>query len=231
MSLLESGELTPSKLIRRYCDRYRKSYGKPNLRHWFIEELGDKHGRYHLHGFVFNSKCSATNLEILWSKYGFARVRPMNLKRINYALSYLNNLDKNKFNYSFVPRVYSTSGIGSCFVRTYQKNGRNLPYPIHYLGSPIQLPRYYYNKIYSVRERAYHSLLHQQNNYKVTLKGITYDPTDINQYNLFYTRRRDYFSDSLRRCTSRLTISDNRDSSFLSQHNALTKNNQSNGNF
>lgn len=43
----------PQRAVRLFLERYRKKY-KKSVRHWFVTELGEDHGRLHLHGILFD---------------------------------------------------------------------------------------------------------------------------------------------------------------------------------
>lgn len=58
----------PSNYIRRFCENYRQYFGK-SPRRWFITEYGEKTGRFHFHGLLFDSlTCNKTLLSSFWSE-------------------------------------------------------------------------------------------------------------------------------------------------------------------
>ena len=71
--------------IRRFLERYRKHFGV-SLRHFFITELGEKKGRFHLHGIVFDSELKTKEeYDKVW-KYGWTWIGYVNVKTVNITI-------------------------------------------------------------------------------------------------------------------------------------------------
>lgn len=166
-----------SRAIRLFLERYRKKFGR-SLRHFFVTERGDKKGRIHLHGLIFDPRLAldierskykgrtidkpydllAFNQRFseIWS-YGYTYVEPISCKTVNYVTKYI--VKYYDYDKEFIPKVFVSPGFGACFCRNRQmvdwtkkisgKDGR-----FCYVASVRRaLPRYYFEKIYNEAER------------------------------------------------------------------------------
>jgi hypothetical protein len=127
-----------SRAVRLFLERYRKRYGR-SLRHFFVTERGEKGGRLHLHGLIFDpeftlhlesSKYSGRVVSKpydllqlnkafaeIWS-YGFTYFEPITQKTVNYVTKYITKYyDYDK---EFIPKIFVSPGFGSCFCRNRQ---------------------------------------------------------------------------------------------------------------
>ena len=90
-----------TKAVRRFCERWRKTY-KKSIRHWLITELGHEGTEnIHLHGIVFTDK-GEEEIRKHW-KYGFTwmdtKKRKVGEDTVNYCIKYISKNDKDHENY------------------------------------------------------------------------------------------------------------------------------------
>lgn len=150
--------------VRRFLERIRK-VTKKSVRHWFITELGERTGRLHLHGFLFNFSLPVARLADFW-KYGFVSVSSISHRRISYAVKY--SLKPSTF--VFKPQVFCSPGLGKVYTELsttqkfhIRKNLLDDAYYCTFNGFTYSLPVYYRNKIFSeVRREQRLALLSRQ---------------------------------------------------------------------
>lgn len=150
--------------LRAFLDRWRKKYGK-TPRHWFVTELGEKKGRFHLHGFIWDApfyieeKCdpyrSLTKmnrlLRSLW-KYGSTYVGYIVPKHVNYVTKYV--VKPPEYDKLFRSRIFCSAGIGSfmgdeCVYRFYSSaQNVNNHYKVDFYGKPTTVPKYYRDRVF-----------------------------------------------------------------------------------
>ena len=142
-----------NKAVRLFLDRYRKKAGK-QVRHFFIAEYGERKGRLHYHGLLFNAPINdEKELKDLW-KYGIVDVQKADINCTNYLTKYMTKgTDCNKIQ----PRIIASKGIGLSYVTPenilfHKQSGEFKPF-IRIGTAFIPLPRYYIEKIFSVAER------------------------------------------------------------------------------
>ena len=145
--------------IRRYLERWRKTY-KKSQRHWFITELGHEGTeRIHLHGIVFSPfPIEKATFERYW-QYGNIRIGDYcNLKTINYIAKYITKLDRDHKNY--VPEIFCSAGIGNGYtnrplVRQIHKfrEDKTTEFYRFPAGNKANLPIYYRNKLFTEEQR------------------------------------------------------------------------------
>lgn len=170
--------------VRRFCERWRKSY-KKSVKHWLITELGHQNTkRLHLHGIIFTNE-SAETIKNIWG-YGFCFLgEELSEKTINYIMKYVTKYDKT--NPYFIPKIFCSPGIG----KAYTENKTNLNYNKfngentnnHYIdrGRKKALPKYYANKIYSEEERQklWGYIIDKGEKF---IMGMKFDKSSINEY-------------------------------------------------
>lgn len=188
-----------SRFIRLFLERYRARY-KRSLRHWFVTELGDDNGRLHIHGFVFDCRCSIREFTKLWG-YGITNVQiNPDLDVIGYLIKYM--LKPCKYDESFYPSVFCSSGIGKQYLtpRSFRLH-RTQTNPIIRVGRFIySLPRYYFAKIFdSVNYRHFLKIqsIFNPRRRRYFFRGIFYS-----SYDSYATSVRLFFEDSLKRGSS-----------------------------
>lgn len=203
-----------SRAVRLFLERYRKRYGR-SLRHFFVTERGEKGGRLHLHGLIFDpeftlhlesSKYSGRVVSKpydllqlnkafaeIWS-YGFTYFEPITQKTVNYVTKYITKYyDYDK---EFIPKIFVSPGFGSCFCRNRQmvdwtkkisgKDGR-----FCYVASVrCALPRYYFEKIYNEAERRW---------IKDSLSGLPPDYSNLRVGLSVTCSQKDYLLESAKR--------------------------------
>lgn len=142
--------------VRRFTERWRKTFKKPALRHWLVTELGHTGTeRLHLHGIIFTDK--PEEIERHW-KYGNIWIGEyVGAKTINYIIKYVSKVDKDHVGYK--SKVYASKGIGSGYIQKKNKhynryNGEKTieTYRLNN-GGKVALPVYYRNKIYSEEQK------------------------------------------------------------------------------
>lgn len=159
----ESDNLTATKAVRMFLERWRKKYGK-SLRHWLITELGTNNTeRIHLHGIVWTNEIES--LASLW-KYGYVwRGKRKFGKIINYVsgrtagyiTKYITKIDIAHRGYR--PIILCSPGIGRSYTNSidyamnkYNSNGTRDYYTLNN-GKRIALPIYWRNKRYTDEEK------------------------------------------------------------------------------
>jgi len=168
--------------IRRFLERYRKVY-HVSLRHWLITDYGH-HGteRLHLHGIVFNARCSSIRahrtlinfdkFRSLWS-YGHIWLGWCTDRSINYITNYITKIQDSK--------VFVSPGIGRSFlteqvVRFYKETLSPWMHTQYMCGKHL-LCRYFRNKIFNDDEKERMRL-----NYENSLVGRTFKNKVYNTY-------------------------------------------------
>ena len=162
-----------NRSILLFLDRIRKAFGK-QVRHWFVAEYGEKKGRIHYHGILFN--CQMTNEELAkYWKYGHTFVGYANEITAKYIVKYLT---KNDTKGSTPPRIISSKGIGDNWLDTAEANliRSSLSTAIYIDSKPIPLPRFYIDKMYTQRDKekiSYYNFMENKREY--WLAGRKYD--------------------------------------------------------
>ena len=155
--------------VRRFCERWRKKFGK-SVRHWFVNELGGNFSeRVHLHGLVWTGE-DPEEIGKVWNfspsngRYKGRKLggnlyigKYVSMRTINYIVKYLHKNDLR--HREFTSKVFASAGIGNEFLKTHNAkrnyfNGRdtNEDY-IHKDGTKSGLPIYYRNKVFCEEDR------------------------------------------------------------------------------
>lgn len=148
-----------TKAVRRFLERWRKTY-KKSLCHWFITELGHENTeRIHLHGIIFSEfEIKPQTFADYW-KYGNVRINDYcNGKTINYLIKYVHKIDTDHKDY--MPIVLCSKGIGQRYLKTfhaktlhaYKPNNTKEFYRLNN-GQKVNLPTYFRNKLWTEEER------------------------------------------------------------------------------
>lgn len=160
---------SPNRSIRLFLERYRKAVGK-SLRHWFVVEYGERRGRFHFHGLIFDPLVSIPKLRKLWS-YGFVYIeRLRGSSGCSYVVKYITKSQAHVGKYS--GRVWCSPGLGKQYLTAENISLHRLQYesldtPGHadlssgfnnsmyiYLSNyKYSLPRYYRKHIFNDSER------------------------------------------------------------------------------
>lgn len=149
---------------RRFLERWRKKNGV-SVKHWFITELGQKNTeRIHIHGIIWSNKIKPSNekrqseyLDNIW-QYGNTWVgKYINESTMGYLAKYFTKKDKKHPNYK--GKILTTPGIGKEYLNTFaaklnEYNGKNTYKKYrNKKGFEMNLPKYYYNKLYTEEQR------------------------------------------------------------------------------
>ena len=143
----------PNKAIRLFLDRFRKVYA-PGVKHFIAAEFGEKNGRLHYHGLLFNLMrnvpLDCDMLSKLWT-YGYVYIGYCNQKTINYVSKYITKMPPPGCK---LPRLIVSKGMGKVFLDTYglELSNNFKPY-ISSNGYKISLPRYYIDKLFDKATR------------------------------------------------------------------------------
>ena len=141
--------------IRRFLERYRKTF-KASIKHWLITELGQTNTeRLHIHGLIFTNNKEAIAKSWQYGNIWFGDY--VNERTVNYIVKYLYKSDPlHKY---YVPKILCSKGIGSNYLnrpdsKLNKFNGKktNELYTTRN-GIKLPLPIYYRNKIYSEDEK------------------------------------------------------------------------------
>ncbi len=141
--------------VRKYCERWRKKFGK-TLRHWLVTELGSNNTeRVHMHGIVWTN--DDKSIVEKW-QYGQVYIGTfVNEKTINYIIKYVNKVDEKHKEYQ--SKIFTSKGIGKEYLdrkdsekNKYKEEETKETYTTRQ-GVKLNMPIYYRNKIYSEEER------------------------------------------------------------------------------
>lgn len=154
---LKRFQYNPNRSVRLFLDRARKVFSK-SLRHFIIAERGEKSGRLHYHGILFNypKELDVEVLRRLW-KYGFVFIGYCNPKTINYVVKYITKNGSTVVKKD-IPRVIVSKGLGSNFADYVKQEFNQMSPIIQSNGYTISLPRYIVDKVYSLDEQILMSL-------------------------------------------------------------------------
>lgn len=154
-----------STLIRQFLEAYRyqhkKRFGKgKSLYHWIVSERGEKRGRLHFHGILFDSALPKYIVEKCW-KFGFVSFKQLTLKRCGYVTKYITKGTSPgacQASIDHQPRVWCSAGIGKCYVdrkdtRSEHVTTEGLVPFIMKSNFIYGMPRYYKEKIFTDEER------------------------------------------------------------------------------
>lgn len=155
-----------TKMVRRFLERVRKKY-KKSIKHFLITERGEDRGRYHFHGFLFDTDVPPNDFYNLWY-YGFVSVYPVNgqkynlSQQISYCTTYITKGKKGKlpdiFTPEDVPLVLVSPGIGKGYLTSsrsrvhHQADGLLYPMAFDLEGHRVSLPRYLRQKVFDENE-------------------------------------------------------------------------------
>lgn len=179
--------------IRRFLERWRKTY-KKSLRHWFTTELGhDNTERIHLHGVVFSNDIISEDTFLKYWKYGHVRLGEWyGMKTINYLIKYVHKVDTDHKNFEQI--VLCSKGIGNGYIKRsfikhihrFQKE-KTIEFYRLPNGTKINLPIYYRNKLWDEdqRERLW---LHRLDKGERYVMGNKIPNIDTNEGQSLYNR-------------------------------------------
>lgn len=160
----------PSIYLRRFTDLVRKTIGK-SMRYMFISEYGKKHGRWHLHGMVFNLQPSEMSFVLGCWRYGRSVSKVIySIGGYDYRVKYIfkdffdgrRDFFRKKFTpteYAARPgRVWCSPGIGLGYftpevIKSLRCNDYITAIVRDYKGRTRYLPRYFRDKVFSDEER------------------------------------------------------------------------------
>lgn len=179
---LSSFSEDPALFWRRFRDRFRKAW-RVTPRWWFTTELGERTGRLHLHGIIWDLpfyrrpsdrrgiSFMVDNLKSVW-KYGHVWIDYASDRTMSYITKYMlkTEVKDEKGNVvklsvrNFKPRVFCSPGIGRDWgtlnrdlVRscTLTTSHRDSDYhcSCHVGGISVPLPRYFRQSLTSAEER------------------------------------------------------------------------------
>lgn len=160
----------PSLYIRRFTDLVRKTIGK-SMRYMFISEYGKKHGRWHLHGMVFNLSPSDMSAALGCWRYGRSVSKLIySIGGYDYRVKYIfkDYFDGKTdfFRKKYTPtelaarpgRVWCSPGIGLGYfspevISRLRTNIYITAIVQDYKGRSRYLPRYFRDKIFTESEK------------------------------------------------------------------------------
>lgn len=141
--------------VRKFLEAYRYRSGGKSPRHFIVTELGEKNGRLHYHGIIFNPSLSAEETKALWPwaedhcKF-IGYVQP---KTCTYIIKYI--LKPNTWNEIcdwYCPRRYVSRGLGKCYcenpINWKAHNYGNGKWYCEFEGYKCAVPRYYRDKLF-----------------------------------------------------------------------------------
>lgn len=141
--------------VRKFLEAYRYKSGGKYPRHFIVTELGEKNGRLHYHGIIFNPALSAEATMELWPwcephcKF-IGYVQP---KTCTYIIKYILKPNTwNEINDWYVPRRYVSRGLGKCYcehpINRLSHNRGNGKWYCEFEGYKCAVPRYYRNHLF-----------------------------------------------------------------------------------
>lgn len=150
--------------VRRFLERWRREYGRMNIKHWLVTELGHQGTEnIHLHGIIWTDE-PFKKIRKHW-KYGW--IYPRNEYEeaenyvseitIKYIVKYITKIDKDHKHYK--SKILSSKGIGGTYTESHEAtaNKFNGIETIETFktttGQEIALPIYYRNKLYTEEQR------------------------------------------------------------------------------
>lgn len=164
-----------NRAVRLFLDRLRKKYGK-GIRHFIIGEYGEKNGRFHYHGILFNvpfKRYDYPTLQSLW-KYGLFHCGLLKPGGIHYVVKYITKEDPNGF--QKIPRLIISKGLGESFLESSEAKfakANNKSYIVTG-GKIVPLSRYYLTKLYDYDERILNQLCSKYEPFKRLVDGKYY---------------------------------------------------------
>lgn len=144
--------------VQNYLKRVRKSNphfhinekGRKisDLKYYFVGEYGEKGGRPHYHGIVFNGENDI--LREKWKDKGYVHIGHVNQKSIHYVTKYVVNSWKNKDDGKQREFAMMSNGLGLGYIK--RNRNYHLKNDVLHLtfpgGMKTKLFRYYKNKIW-----------------------------------------------------------------------------------
>lgn len=180
------------KLWRKWYHKYK---GKSPKR-WLISERGEKSGRIHLHGFIWN--VDEEELRDSWQRFNghmhFGKY--MGTKTIVYATKYFNKVDMVNKDYKGIMLV--SPGIGKGYLKRekgkheFKGEDTRIKYRFEN-GAEGVLPRYYRDKLWNDDERIKLweiALNDEKMENKIWLNGKEYDETKDDITEIYERERR-----------------------------------------
>lgn len=150
----EDSRKSVAAAFRAFLDRLR--YYCPNRKlpkRFFVSELGEKRGRLHFHGFVWDCPLPESDFAKSW-RYGFVGYRPLkSAKQLSYATKYISKAAERHH----VPYIFVSPGLGKGYLeradwlRWHHSPDGDLPVHncVRFDSFVYALPRYYRDKIFS----------------------------------------------------------------------------------
>lgn len=144
-------------MIRAYCERYRKKY-KRSLKHWFVTELGDESGRFHLHGILFDPLYTVLDRDMSFMEqvpefpwpYGISFFGTCSVGSISYCVKYM--LKQHPIDENFKPKVFASPGLGAAYADrplNYYHEDDLGDFSVDVEGQRCSLPRYLQQKMFA----------------------------------------------------------------------------------
>lgn len=154
MSSAEDRRRAVAGSFRSFLDRLRYYCKDRKLpKRFFVSELGEKRGRLHFHGFVWDCPLSEAIFAKAW-RYGFVGYRPLkSAKQLTYATKYISKA----VHAHHVPYIFVSPGLGKGYLeRSDWQAWHHSPdgdLPVHncvrFDSFVYALPRYYREKIFT----------------------------------------------------------------------------------
>lgn len=142
--------------IRKFLEAYRYRSGGKTPRHFILTELGDKTGRLHYHGIIFDPALSAqVTLELWpWCEEQCKFVGYVQPKTASYLVKYMLKPSKWEDKKTwYIPRRYVSRGLGKCYCedpvnRRIHNTGTRGRWYCTFEGYKLAVPRYYRDKLF-----------------------------------------------------------------------------------
>lgn len=187
------------KVFRDFLNRLRYYTFDGKLpKRFFISELGDKTGRLHFHGFIFDLGCSYQDVRRSW-KCGFIWIDPVrSVKQFTYCTKYLTKPSVRWFK----PQVFVSPGLGQSYVSRASSvsyhhgyGSGDYNFTVRIGDFTYRLPQYYKAKLFTRREMDDYKANVAQSDRpeKFVLSGHTYE--DKRHY---YEARKRFLQASIR---------------------------------
>lgn len=142
--------------IQLFLKKLRKQQ-KEKIRYYIVAEYGEKTNRPHYHGIFFNLELSKNVIENIWNQ-GLIHIGNVSSASINYVTKYMLKKSGVKKEKCF---SLCSIGIGKNYLNdnySYHKNQKRF-YTVLEGGEKINLPRYYKEKIFSLKDKREHAEL------------------------------------------------------------------------
>lgn len=206
-------ESDPASVIREFCESYRdycrrkfpKRRKRPSLRHFFVIEYGEKRGRIHFHGLIFDPLLTYKELRSLWT-FGRSDFSTLDSTAgATYVTKYITKSQSHIGKHS--GKVFVSPGFGACYLtpesRRLHRSSLSNSCLLMINNFRYFLPRYYRNAIFSDEERKLiNKQIFERQLYRVLVSKSHYakwvkDSLEKREKDDYYLKNRRWFFDPL----------------------------------